>query len=1123
MIWYTAGAAGQWARWITGRLPPTDYIQIAIALPVLQDTTFFLSLSWILYRIWQIYQKPVDELVDLLGLDIPPAPDVSLGAVTSESVLLFFRPADNQSTSLKNAIQVNGIKVGEFGLKDNSLQVTGLKPGHFYNIRVIASNPANFSTLGPLIRLRTVLALEKDGFDSTRTINDADEQLSDCEPAGIRAGPSHLTPMPNIPYQVAKESSATQANSRKSVSGRRVSPAIPAAELPSTISSRAASVDEDDSEEAIQRLTEQLDRLRREQYDTDRHIEDEDQEHLASIADLTKNREDLRQTLKEKEESTAELRKHGAHLEKMNRAAQLKKIATEKALEQKQTERAKVTDDMDHWDKEIMRIRHGIDQTVQETEQVASTRDEDVVNIRNSVAEDHSTIKNLEEEIRMMGGQIKMMEKHREHLEGNNDEEQEHGRDGDNGQYAWEIRAQAVQAQLAAMWNTLQQAEAENQQAHDRVGYWISRRSRDSSHTATSGALDQSFASRAARFKRQHQIVPRIHALPPPYGASQAASIGGPYSSSNISSQFSSASPFFNMSNGMSVAEIEGPSTSEYRNQSFYDNENLAGGGPMSPAADDLLPSNLFRDDDIMLQESPTAARYESSAESAADWAGRHSTSPVDRPETERHTPGSVESRRGSLLSSPHESLRNVHPGQITGESFVDNDQLSYPATDSSVLTSPATGSNPLSTSRLAQFFPNFNRQRGKSSSHEPPALGTLKQGQSQSFPRQVDQDSMDTLETRRRRGSYGNWALPMNLMNRHGVDTGGIRKDEPGANTQASAGPRYRFSMFGPRVDTDSASAFRERSASRPSSMYSFDQIRGRPSSDSQRLNGWPVTENTPSRSSPLGTHWTTSGGPWSRAPSRRPSVQHGSTSNLSIGSTPLDSEAYDSALAPQRSEQLPIGTRPISSQRFSSPKLNPAAPTFKTIFGRSEARKAAKAEKANEKAAEKDRAREVDKIAGDENAQTGEEESASSQSRLSRDGVSITTAGSVADSHDSLDHSTSGSAADAAPSSAGTRESLMQKISWKSSSSKFNVPWGKERGGLFSKKNGEPSTPDEVEEDAPSEEQIIRSSDSIMSTPQQEKGSRSSLSWPNMRRKSKKGGTAAEKGAEAADDDNM
>lgn len=108
MSWYSTIIA----KWVPGRLPAINSLCLASALPVLQDVTFFCSLGWILYRIWQIYQKPVDELVDLLGLDIPSVPDVSLASITSESVLLYWKPADNQSTSLKNVIQVNGIKGG---------------------------------------------------------------------------------------------------------------------------------------------------------------------------------------------------------------------------------------------------------------------------------------------------------------------------------------------------------------------------------------------------------------------------------------------------------------------------------------------------------------------------------------------------------------------------------------------------------------------------------------------------------------------------------------------------------------------------------------------------------------------------------------------------------------------------------------------------------------------------------------------------------------------------------------------------------------------------------------------------------------------------------------------------
>ncbi|KAI4167004.1 MAG: hypothetical protein LQ343_007562 [Gyalolechia ehrenbergii] len=574
------------------------------------------------------------------------------------------------------------------------------------------------------------------------------------------------------------------------------------------------------------------------------------------------------------------------------------------------------------------------------------------------------------------------------------------------------------------------------------------------------------------------------------------------------------------MSNGMALQEVAGPTIPEHFSQSYNDSDILTGSGPMSPAANDLLPSNLFRDEDIMVHESPTIVQEDSFGGGASDSIETRSNPAFDNVNIERRTPGSTDSRRGSLLSSPHSSIRNLHSGQSSVDAYIDSERLSTNSTSASAIHGPARDNNPLITSRLAQFFPPFNRQRGKSSTHAPPALGTLKQGQSQSFPRNQDQESVNSVDPRHRRGSYGSWALPMaGLLNRNGIGTNEVPKNASTMNSQDAPVPKSRLNMFGVKVDTEGASMSRERSSSRPSSMYSFEQIHGRPSSDSQRLSVWPVTESIPNRSSPLNANWSTLGGPWSHGPSRRPSVQHGSASNLSIGSTPLDSEAYDDTLGPQRSEQLPIGTRPRSSQRFSTAKLNPAAPTFKTIFGRSEARRAAKAEKANEKAAEKERVKEADKTNVDETVIEGDEASPS-QPRLSKDAGSVTTAGSAAESRDSLDRSASAGTSDAAASS-GTRESFMQKITRKSSSSKFNITWGKERGGLFSKKSGEPPTPDELGEDVSNEGHFAKGGNSLTNIPQQEKGSRSSLSWPNMRRKSKKSGPTVEKGIDTADDD--
>ena len=542
----------------------------------------------------------------------------------------------------------------------------------------------------------------------------------------------------------------------------------------------------------------------------------------------------------------------------------------------------------------------------------------------------------------------------------------------------------------------------------------------------------------------------------------------------------------------------------------------LTGSGAMSPAANDLLPSNLFRDDDVMGRR--LNPRHESLGSTGSDMCSKRVISNVEAPYHLPHTPVSTSSRAGSVFSSPHDSLHNLHNYQTRTDSLMDSDRQSVSSTGASFNPSVAAETNPLATSRIASLFSTtFTRQRGRSSSQEPPSLGTLKQGQSQSFPRNLD-ENLDPIGARRRRGSHGNWANPMaGLLNRNTAPSGSQSGDHDIIITRTGSGRRSRLNMFSSKYDAVEPSALAENpSSSRPSSTYSYDQLLRRASGDSHNFR-WPAADNVPNRSSPLGAHWSTTGGPWSRAQSRRPSVQHGSTSNLSIGSTPLEPDSYQNSL-PQGPEQLPIGTRPASAQPPVTPRLNPAAPTFKTLFSRGEARKAAKVEKTADKKAEED------EMTESQNSDSMIGGSSPPNPRLSRDAQSIATATSVADSHDSLDHSTSGTPSETVIPS-GPKETLMQKITRKSSSSKFNVPWAKERGGLFSKKVGEPSTPGEIDEGPSGEGQLGKSIDSNASTPQHEKSSRSSLSWPNIRRKSKKAGQAtiesAERNSEPGEDE--
>jgi len=209
----------------------------------------------------------------------------------------------------------------------------------------------------------------------------------------------------------------------------------------------------------------------------------------------------------------------------------------------------------------------------------------------------------------------------------------------------------------------------------------------------------------------------------------------------------------------------------------------------------------------------------------------------------------------------------------------------------------------------------------------------------------------------------------------------------------------------------------------------------------------------------------------------------------------SPPEEDVYEEAKGPSRPLQAPIGTRPTSSQRPITPKLNPAAPSFTTLFVRNK-------DKSKEKAKSKD----IEALKQSDH-DLPPEDASPPDSRKSKDSRSVATTGSMADSRESLERTVSGTPSDTTPS----KETFIQKITRKSSSNKFNS-W-KEKGGLFSRK-GEPSTSGEIDEDVAGDGQLGRSLESTSSTPSgekdrekdKEKGSRSSLSWTFMR-KSKRG----------------
>ena len=586
------------------------------------------------------------------------------------------------------------------------------------------------------------------------------------------------------------------------------------------------------------------------------------------------------------------------------------------------------------------------------------------------------------------------------------------------------------------------------------------------------------------------------------------------------------------------------------------DVDQLAAGAKMSPRADSLLPSGLLGDEDMLTPRiGSIGANLDANHTSDTSVFPTFAAAGFDGFMPETNSPDSAGSREISLFSSPADSLSHLPGSHVATDSSIRSKRVSQSSFDGPYqpLGAAADADSPSSKRFPSLFGWNLNRQRGRTLDVDPPALGELKPNQSQSFPRDWDQPSgrLDPIGTKRRKGSAStSWINPIpnfNFRSRSGGLSSEAVDEDQDITTKNASQRRKGFTMFASKTALlNLPSTGNESAPQRPSSVSSAEKTLPRPSIEGQAF-GWP-----PQRNNFSGGEWSVpSGDPWSHGPSRRSSVQYGSTTSLSLGITSIETDPSVGALSgPTSSPQPPIGTRPQSASRAEAPKLNPAAPSFKTIFSRKDIRRMERAEKMEREAElelEKQRERERDR----EFEMMNEE--AASGHRNSRDSRSLHTEESQTDSRDSLDRSESATASDSAPASGNAKGSIFQRISRKHSSSKFNAPW-KDKGARPGKRTSDygaastasgTTTSGEVDDDGggggggggstDALSQLGKSVDSITSSPNLTGGggggatasSKSTgLSWTSLRRKGKKGdrsavGSVTDKTSDRGDDE--
>ncbi|KHN96757.1 Fibronectin type III domain protein [Metarhizium album ARSEF 1941] len=938
------------------------------------------AVIWLVHRAIQTIWKPIPELVNILGLDIPPPPDVCLAGIRSDSAYLTWdaRTASQRPVQ-KLLIQVNGVDVDEVAGNEKAITITGLRPNHFYNIRVIAVSPNNFRSNSTVIRLRT---FGKDGrprlgnsrlptsfVDPGLSRATANDDADDSDGPGFPYPTVEATPVNDGVTGSSRDLATGVPGQRRNTLHRRHSPSVA-----STDQGQVKSAVLNEPEMSLADLNERFEAIRREIDDVVQLAAKEQAEALQQEDELKRERDRKRQALKEKEECTTQLKAMMRTTMEQMRAAEKERAKKEQQLREKETKKSKIKDSISKFEKEVERMRKEREDFQTQRREMEEKRDHAVKGLNAQVACLQEKCAGLEAELAQKGKQLQDLKATREQLPDANDEQWKE--EDQRLRREWEVKRRDLHNRLVTETKFGHNLDQQIRALADQLAFQQQQAGLNFFPPLSSTAVDfdPAMLSQAAK---------RLSFPGPGLGGTPVSSPPLAHAEPQLQGNVSFGAPTFGPGLFMDMSEnnhVEAQSEAELK----------AATGPLSPSAQTLLPSNIFDDTeehvDVKQSQNPILPQSIVAEENGPQ-------SPVS-PAPSFH-----------VLPSPHGSANHLPFHQYADS----GDQISLNMPQSPPARSPA------SVHRFSTIFSPFSRstKAPKTSDEDGPPIGSLKVGQSQSFPRGTEEG--ENMEFRRRLWPWG--------INSGRNSTG---QESPSASLNYFSARRVN-SLKGSRI---SAISDREQDPSRPSSIISIDHPR--PSTDSASIWGAPGDAAT-------------------------------NLKNTSADDEILEeSDLRDPHTSP--SQIGVIGSRPpaASSKSLMSQRLNPTAPTFMGNIFRKDKDKDGGKDKPKE---DKGKGKEVGTPASDF---PEIHDDSLSDSRISRDTCSLHTGTSVSESRESLqlDLTQSNTPSDmnsVSTSNAKDSDNVVRKLFRKGSSSKFSLSsrLGKD-SGLFKKGPGSTSNSD-------------------------------------------------------------
>ncbi|KAK1757377.1 hypothetical protein QBC47DRAFT_155140 [Echria macrotheca] len=987
------------------------------------------AVVWLVRRAWQTLWKPVPELINILGVDVPDPPDVSLAGIRADAATLNWTRSPANRSVQKFLIQVNGVVVGDVAAnQEPAIVVSGLKPNHFYNVRVIAVGSNNFQAGSRVIRLRTFAQDGRPQLGNSRLPSNflADEphaagQADHADDSGV---PRSLIPA----LETATSSEVVASPARDANSGTGSGPrrnTVTRRHSPSTTSLDQASLRDEanaNSKKTLPELTEKFDGIRKETEDVISQIQKEEAEHHKQLEELESRKQEKEGERKKKEEQTEKYRRDVNSSDRAMRKALQRKEKIEKSLKDAQAKRSTVHKKIETWERQMEDMQKEQQSFREQEGELKREQEQKTVSFRQSNDALQAACLELESKLKEKRDQLKELEEARKQPPGS--EEDSGSREKD-----LELRQEALQRSRDLLAEQVTNETKQSRKLDDQLRIV----SLQVQHIPSASFAPYGQANPTAT-DFDNPTVTQLKRRSRNSNSFSSLSISSPLPTY---SQLDPAASAPNFSSSRPINEPPGFAAGPYMSLAAdmpprLDEAGIrAASAPLSPSAASLLPSSILDDFDDDDTAPPMPALGPDT------FLARHTGSPDNDPQS----PASS-GRSRSMLSSPHGSTSNLPFPTYQPE--VERRGLNHSVSDAP-------------PNKLGAFF-NFQRSRtGKGLEVDGPLLGSLKQGQSQSFPRQADDP--DAPGNKRRISLSGSW----NMFNRNSA----------GPDVLEASAPNSR--MFGARSLNPFASshrapggllAERDPSSPRPASTASSDFPR--PSTDSGSIWGPP---GDPSGLGKPRNMWSPDNMPWSRNPSRRPSL-HSSPSALKTTLASADDEIInDDDEVPDVKEVGVIGSRPPKQSSKALGRLNPNAPAFIGSFFKPKSEKEGQGKekgKAKDGHKSKDKAKDPkDKSKGKETAATpvtpnapSIEVDSPSDSRKSRDGYSVHTQTSVSESHDSLSLDQSFSNTPSEPASGGLAgsvkdDNVVRKLFRKSSSGKFSLPGrlGGKDSSLFKK----------------------------------------------------------------------